>query len=148
MTTTTECIFCNMAQDPMHSEPVYRDDRVFAVRDINPKAPVHMLIIPNIHIASLAYVGPGQVPIMGHMFVVAEEIARRDPVRGEIVIAIARAEDAGVDDEDSLRAALLEVRQRVSAGTSPSRAAREVAAEFGVSRRLLYARAHGDREES
>ncbi len=80
MTTTTECIFCNMAQDPMHSEPVYRDDRVFVVKDINPTAPVHMLIIPNMHIASLAYVGPGQVPIMGHMFVVAEEIARREGV--------------------------------------------------------------------
>ena len=69
-----------MAQDPMHAAPVYRDDRVFAVKDINPKAPVHMLIIPNMHIASLAYVGPGQVPIMGHMFVVAEEIARREGV--------------------------------------------------------------------
>ena len=80
MTTTKECIFCNMAQDPTHDAPVYRDDRVFAIKDINPKAPVHMLIIPNMHIASLAYVGPGQVPIMGHLFVVAEEIARREGV--------------------------------------------------------------------
>jgi histidine triad (HIT) family protein len=80
MTTTTQCVFCNMAQDPMHSAPVYRDDRVFAIKDINPKSPVHMLIIPNMHIASLAYVGPGQAPIMGHMFVVAEEIARREGV--------------------------------------------------------------------
>ena len=80
MTTTKECVFCNMAQDPTHDAPVYRDDRVFAIKDINPKAPVHMLIIPNMHIASLAYVGPGQVPIMGHMFVVAEEIARREGV--------------------------------------------------------------------
>ena len=80
MTTTKECVFCNMAQDPTHDAPVYRDDRVFAIKDINPKAPVHMLIVPNMHIASLAYVGPGQVPIMGHMFVVAEEIARREGV--------------------------------------------------------------------
>ena len=80
MTTTKECIFCNMAQDPTHDAPVYRDDRVFAIKDINPKAPVHMLIIPNMHIASLAYVGPGQEPIMGHLFVVAEEIARREGV--------------------------------------------------------------------
>ena len=80
MTTTKECVFCNMAQDPTHDAPVYRDDRVFAIKDINPKAPVHMLIIPNMHIASLAYVGPGQVPIMGHLFVVAEEIARREGV--------------------------------------------------------------------
>ena len=80
MTTTNECVFCSMAQDPMHTAPVYRDDRVFAVKDINPKAPVHMLIVPNMHIASLAYVGPGQESIMGHMFVVAEEIARREGV--------------------------------------------------------------------
>ncbi len=80
MTTTKECIFCNMAQDPTHGAPVYRDDRVFDINDINTKAPVHMLIIPTMHIASLAYVGPGQVPIMGHLFVVAEEIARREGV--------------------------------------------------------------------
>ena len=80
MTTPKECIFCNMAQDPTHADPVYRDDRVFVVKDMNPQTPVHMLIVPNMHIASLAYVGPGQVSIMGHMFVVAEEIARREGV--------------------------------------------------------------------
>ena len=44
------------------------------------QGPVHLLIIPHMHIASLAYVGPGQVPIMGHLFVVAEEMARRENV--------------------------------------------------------------------
>ena len=78
--STRECIFCNMAQDSTHEAPIYRDDRVFVVRDISPKAPVHLLIIPNLHLASLAYVGPGQVPIMGHLFVVAEEMARREGV--------------------------------------------------------------------
>ena len=80
MTTTKECVFCNMVQDPTHAAPVYRDGQVFAIKDANPKAPVHMLIIPNMHIASLAYVGPGQVSIMGQMFVVAEEIARREGI--------------------------------------------------------------------
>jgi histidine triad (HIT) family protein len=69
-----------MAQDSTHEAPIYRDERVYVVRDINPKAPVHLLIIPNLHLASLAYVGPGQVPIMGHLFVVAEEMARREGV--------------------------------------------------------------------
>ena len=50
------------------------------VRDINPKAPTHLLIIPNMHLPSLAYIGPGQVPIMGHLYVVAEEMARREGV--------------------------------------------------------------------
>ena len=78
--TTQQCIFCGMAQDSAHPAPIYRDDRTFVVRDINPKAPVHLLIIPNMHVASLAYIGPGQVPIMGHLFVVAEEMARREGV--------------------------------------------------------------------
>ncbi len=78
--TTENCLFCTMSQDPAHTSPIYRDDRAFVVKDINPKAPVHLLIIPNMHIASLAYVGPGQVPIMGHLFVVAEEMARREGV--------------------------------------------------------------------
>ena len=78
--STGECVFCNMARDSAHPAPIYRDERVFALRDINPKAPVHLLIIPNMHLPSLAYIGPGQVPIMGHMFVVAEEMARREGV--------------------------------------------------------------------
>ncbi len=76
--TTKDCIFCDIIGDPVHQAPIYRDDRVIVVKDINPKAPIHLLIIPNVHLGSLAYVGPGQVPIMGHMFVVAEEMARRE----------------------------------------------------------------------
>ena len=78
--TTRQCIFCSIARDTTHEAPIYRDDRVIVIRDISPKAPVHLLIIPNMHLASLAYVGPGQVPIMGHLFVVAEEMARREDV--------------------------------------------------------------------
>ena len=78
--TTGGCVFCVMARDSAHESPIYRDEQVFAVRDINPVADVHLLIIPNIHLASLAYIGPGQVPIMGHLFVVAEEMARREGI--------------------------------------------------------------------
>ncbi len=78
--TTKQCVFCNMAKDPVHPSPIYRDERVFVVRDINPKAPIHLLVVPNQHLNSLAYIGPGQVPIMGHLFVVAEEMARREGV--------------------------------------------------------------------
>ena len=94
--TTRECVFCNIARDPIHSSPIYRDDRVFVVRDINPRAPVHLLIIPNMHLASLAYVGPGQVPIMGHMFVVAEEMARREGVTlSGYRLALNQGQDSG-----------------------------------------------------
>ena len=76
--STSQCIFCSIARDSAHESPIYRDDQVFVLKDINPKAPIHLLIIPNMHLASLAYIGPGQVPIMGHLFVVAEEMARRE----------------------------------------------------------------------
>ena len=78
--STSDCIFCVMSQDSAHESPIYRDERIFVVRDINPKAKVHLLIVPNMHLASLAYIGPGQIPIMGHMYVVAEEMARREGV--------------------------------------------------------------------
>ena len=78
--STSQCIFCSIARDSAHAEPIYRDDQIFVVKDIDPKAPVHLLIIPNMHLASLAYIGPGQVPIMGQMYVVAEEMARREGV--------------------------------------------------------------------
>ena len=80
MTTASQCVFCSIGRDSANPEVMYRDDRCFVVKDISPKAPTHLLIIPNMHIASLAYVGPGQVPIMGHLFVVAEEMARRENV--------------------------------------------------------------------
>ena len=78
--TTSECIFCGMARNSTHESVIYRDDRVFVVKDISPKAAVHLLIIPNMHLNSLAYIGPVQVPIMGHLYVVAEEMSRREGV--------------------------------------------------------------------
>ena len=69
--------FCKILRGELDAEIVYRDERVFVIEDINPQAPVHLLIIPVEYLAGLAYVGPGQVPIMGHIFVVAEEMARR-----------------------------------------------------------------------
>ena len=48
-----DCIFCKIAAGKINADPVYSDDRVMALRDINPQAPVHILIIPKKHIESL-----------------------------------------------------------------------------------------------
>jgi histidine triad (HIT) family protein len=63
-----DCIFCNIVRDSTNES------------DTNPQAKIHVLIIPNMHLNSLAYIGPGQIPIMGHLFVVAEEMARREGI--------------------------------------------------------------------
>ena len=78
--TTSNCVFCKIPREDTDGQMIYRDDRVYVINDVTPRAPVHLLIIPIQHLASLAYVGPGQIPIMGLIFVVAEEMARRQGV--------------------------------------------------------------------
>ena len=72
--------FAAMANDPAHPDVIYRDERCFVVRDINPQAPVHLLIIPNMPINGLDYISPAMEATMGHIFVVAAEMARREGV--------------------------------------------------------------------
>ena len=78
--TTRDCIFCKIPRDEAQNQIVYKDDRVYVIKDIQPKAPVHLLILPIQHLASLGYIGPGQEPMMGHIFLVAEEMARREGI--------------------------------------------------------------------
>lgn len=74
-----DCIFCRIPQD-LNADILYRDDRVYVIRDIAPRAPVHLLIIPLLHLTGFSYIAAGQIPIMGQLFVVAEEMARREGV--------------------------------------------------------------------
>ena len=75
-----DCIFCKIYNGETPGEILYSDSNIFVIKDINPRAPVHLLIIPIRHLTSLAYIGPAQVPIIGQIFVVAEEMARRQGI--------------------------------------------------------------------
>ena len=75
-----ECIFCDIGKGQTGNDILFQDDRCFVIRDINPQAPTHLLIIPYAHLTSLAYIGPGQESLVGHLFAVAEEMARREQV--------------------------------------------------------------------
>ena len=69
---------------------------MIVIKDIKPQAKVHLLIIPIMCLKSLAYIGPGQIPIMGHLFVVAEEMARRAGITNSgYRLAMNQGEDAG-----------------------------------------------------
>ena len=50
---TSNCVFCDILSGSISSDILYRDDYCFAIRDINPKAPVHILVIPNNHFTFL-----------------------------------------------------------------------------------------------
>ena len=75
-----DCIFCKISSGEIQSEVLFRDSHCFVIRDIAPKAPVHLLIIPNEHFTYLSNLTPGHGSMLGAMFLAAEEMARREGV--------------------------------------------------------------------
>ncbi|MEE8173989.1 MAG: histidine triad nucleotide-binding protein [Dehalococcoidia bacterium] len=71
-----ECIFCRIAAGEIPAEVVHRDEDIIAIRDIDPQAPKHILIIPRSHIPSLAQVSQEQRELMGRAVLLAVELAR------------------------------------------------------------------------
>ncbi len=69
------CIFCKIAAGKIPSRKAYEDDEIFAFHDINPWAPVHFLMIPKLHIPSMAQVGPELAGLLGRMMVLAPQLA-------------------------------------------------------------------------
>jgi len=72
----SDCIFCKIVEGKIPSRKVYEDADMFAFHDINPQAPVHFMIVPKRHIASLADCGQADAPVLGHMFALAGRLAR------------------------------------------------------------------------
>ena len=75
-----DCIFCKIVAGQIPSDVVYTDDRVIAFRDIYPMAPVHLLIIPREHIASLNDINEHQILLVGHMVLVAKQLAKQQGI--------------------------------------------------------------------
>ncbi|NPA06114.1 MAG: histidine triad nucleotide-binding protein [Chloroflexi bacterium] len=72
-----DCIFCKIIAGEIPSKQVYQDELVTAFYDINPVAPVHVLIVPNKHIPSVNHVQPEDETMLGHMFSVARQVAEQ-----------------------------------------------------------------------
>ncbi len=70
-----DCIFCKIVAGEIPSDKVYEDERVLAFRDINPQAPVHVLIIPKTHLAGVCDVTAENSDIVAHIFEVIPQIA-------------------------------------------------------------------------
>ena len=75
-----ECIFCQIVDGKIPSQTLYQDEEVIAFRDINPQAPVHILIIPKRHISSLAQLTQAESSLIGHMVGVANQLAKEESV--------------------------------------------------------------------
>jgi len=70
-----DCLFCRIAAGEIRAEILHEDDAVIAFRDINPKAPTHVLVIPRDHIASAADLRQSDGPLLGRMFATIADIA-------------------------------------------------------------------------
>jgi histidine triad (HIT) family protein len=76
----TDCLFCKMASGAIKPATVYEDADVLAFRDIDPKAPIHVLIIPKRHIATLNDLSASDAELVGRLFLVAKEIAQKEGI--------------------------------------------------------------------
>lgn len=70
------CIFCKILKGEIPSEKVYEDEKVYAFKDINPEAPVHVLIIPKKHISSANELTEENKEVIGDVYYAAQKIAK------------------------------------------------------------------------
>lgn len=73
-----ECLFCRIAAGELPAEILHQDDQVVAFRDINPAAPVHILIVPREHIPTLNDLEERHAGLVGRLHLVARELAGRE----------------------------------------------------------------------
>ena len=71
-----ECIFCKIVKGEIPSSKVYETDRILAFDDIHPAAPVHVIVVPKQHMATLLDLKPGQADLSQALFAAANEVAR------------------------------------------------------------------------
>ncbi|MES2317900.1 MAG: histidine triad nucleotide-binding protein [Pseudomonadota bacterium] len=69
------CLFCKIAAKQIPSSIVYEDDELLAFKDINPAAPVHLLVIPKQHVATLSECNDGHTLLLGKMLSLAPKLA-------------------------------------------------------------------------
>jgi len=71
------CLFCKIASRELPAKIVYEDDDSVAFEDINPKAPIHILIVPRRHLATLLDASQSDDRLLGHLLLVANNVARQ-----------------------------------------------------------------------
>lgn len=77
-----DCIFCKIVAGEIPGDKIYEDDHVFAFRDINPKAPVHGLVIPKRHVATLDDFDDDDAELLGRLMITARRIAADNDLPG------------------------------------------------------------------
>ena len=90
-----DCLVCKIAAGEIPSTKVYEDDRILAFRDIAPQAPTHILVIPKVHIGSVAEVTAETSGLVAHIFEVIPHIAAAEGLTGGFRVVSNCGDDAG-----------------------------------------------------
>ena len=77
---TAACLFCRIVAGEIPATLLFEDDSLIAIRDIDPKAPTHLLLMPRAHVASVADATEDDAVLLGHLLVEAAALARREGV--------------------------------------------------------------------
>ena len=78
-----DCIFCKIVAGEIPVDVVYQDEELMAFRDIQPQAPKHIVIIPKTHIISIAQLTEEQQELIGHLILVAKDIAEKEGISND-----------------------------------------------------------------
>jgi histidine triad (HIT) family protein len=101
------CLFCRIGRGEIPADIVHQDDLVLAFKDINPKAPTHLLLIPLRHIDSAADLAETDSEMLGRMFAVAAQLARDAGIAGRGFRLVTNSGPAAGQSVDHLHVHLL-----------------------------------------
>ena len=90
-----DCIFCKIANHIIESNYAYEDDQISAFYDLEPQAPVHVLIVPKKHIGSLDETKEEDAKLLGHIMLKIKEIAAKEGLESGYRVVINTGEDGG-----------------------------------------------------
>ena len=89
------CLFCKIVKGDIPSTKVYEDEKVLAFRDIAPMAPTHILVIPKMHIGSVAEITAENADVVAHIFTVIPAIAKAEGLENGYRVVSNCGSDAG-----------------------------------------------------
>lgn len=91
----SDCIFCKIANGEIPSNKLYEDDSIVVFNDLNPQAPVHVLMIPKKHIDSLDAAAQEDAPLLSHMMLKIKDIAKSLELENGYRVVINTGDDGG-----------------------------------------------------
>lgn len=90
-----DCLFCKIVAQEIESNEVARDEHTVAFRDIDPKAPTHVLIVPTEHVANASELDATHGPLLSRLFETANAVARSEGLTNGYRLVMNVGEDAG-----------------------------------------------------